>query len=186
MPQVAEDIAASPQYFQLCIFHRNISFNLFRRSFISSISLGGVLIPCVDFFWNTWSTQSSSPTCTVKTTRKASPLNRSAISNTPEPNPCRGFAMSALPPSVAIVSAVRQIALTPPGKSSNSFLAALNQETGRVSRVIGGPLAAAPLTLTLSYLTTIVNKTRQRSEESLLGFAPVSRCCFKLRCSLID
>ncbi len=70
--------------------------------------------------------------------------------------------------------------------SSNSFLAALNQETGRVSRVIGGPLAAAPLTLTLSYLTTIVNKTRQRSEESLLGFAPVSRCCFKLRCSLID
>lgn len=50
MPEVAEHIAASPHHFQLLALHRNISFSLFKRSFIRSISRLGVLIPCVDFF----------------------------------------------------------------------------------------------------------------------------------------
>jgi hypothetical protein len=49
--------------------------------------------------------------------------------------PCIGFAISALPPSAAIVSAARQIDLAPSGKLSNSFSAALIHETGRVFRV---------------------------------------------------
>jgi hypothetical protein len=46
--------------------------------------------------------------------------------------------MSALPPSAAIVSAARQIDLAPSGKVSNSFSAALSQETGLVLGVIDG------------------------------------------------
>jgi hypothetical protein len=34
MPQIAEYIAASPHHFQLFAFHRNISFNLLKRSLI--------------------------------------------------------------------------------------------------------------------------------------------------------
>ncbi len=62
--------------------------------------------------------------------------NGSAISNTPDPMPCMGFAMSALPPSAAIVRAARQIDLAPSGNVSNSFSAALIHETGRVLLVI--------------------------------------------------
>src|SRR5579863_8606597 len=65
-------------------------------------------------------------------TRNASPRNASAISKTPEPRPCRGFAISALPPSAAIVSAVRKGAWASFGKLSKSFSAALIQETGLV------------------------------------------------------
>jgi hypothetical protein len=61
---------------------------------------------------------------------------RNAISNTPEPRPGIGFAMSAFPPSAAMVSAVRHIDLAPSGKVSNSLRAALIQETGRVVLVI--------------------------------------------------
>jgi hypothetical protein len=52
MPQIAERISASPNHIQFFTIHRNISFNLFKRSFIKSISRGGDLTPCVDFFWN--------------------------------------------------------------------------------------------------------------------------------------
>ena len=44
--------------------------------------------------------------------------------------------MSALPPSAAIVKAVRQVDLAPSGKVSNSLSAALIHETGRVLLVI--------------------------------------------------
>jgi len=45
--QIAEHIPASAHYFQLFGFHRNISFNLFKRSLIRSISRFGVLLPWV-------------------------------------------------------------------------------------------------------------------------------------------
>jgi hypothetical protein len=48
--EVAKNISASPHYFQLFAFHRNISFSLCKRSFTRSISRLGVLMPCVDFF----------------------------------------------------------------------------------------------------------------------------------------
>jgi hypothetical protein len=51
-----------------------------------------------------------------------------------EPRPCSGFAISALPPSAAIDSAVRQMDWAPSGNFSNSFSAALLQETGWVLR----------------------------------------------------
>jgi len=54
----------------------------------------------------------------------------------PEPKPRIGFAMSALPPSAAIVKAVRQVDRTPSGKVSNSLSAALIHETGRVLMII--------------------------------------------------
>ena len=54
--------------------------------------------------------------------------------NTPGPSPCMGFAMSALPPSAAMVSAVRQIVLARSGNVLNSLSAALIHETGRFSR----------------------------------------------------
>src|ERR1700677_1234562 len=69
--------------------------------------------------------------------RNASPRNGNAISNTPEPRPSMGLAMSDLPPSAAIVRAARQIDLASSGKVSNSFSAALIHETGRVFRVTG-------------------------------------------------
>jgi len=47
-----------------------------------------------------------------------------------------GFAMSALPPSAAIVKAARQIDRAPSGNVSNSFSAAMIHDTGRVFRVI--------------------------------------------------
>ena len=59
-----------------------------------------------------------------------------AISNTPDPIPCIGFAMSALPPSAAIVRVARHIDLAPSGNVSNSFSAARIQEMGRVLGVI--------------------------------------------------
>ena len=42
--------AAAAHHFQLFAFHRTISFSLFKRSFISSTSRLGVLMPCADFF----------------------------------------------------------------------------------------------------------------------------------------
>src|SRR5271167_2748558 len=68
---------------------------------------------------------------------EASPRNAKAISNMPESMPCTGFAMSALPPSAAIVKAARQTDCAPSGNVWNSFSAALIHETGRVFRVIG-------------------------------------------------
>jgi hypothetical protein len=50
--------------------------------------------------------------------------------------PWRGFAISAFPPSAAIVKADIQIALASSGNASNSFSAALIHETGRVLEVI--------------------------------------------------
>jgi hypothetical protein len=44
--------------------------------------------------------------------------------------------MSALPPSAAIIKAVRQMDLTPSGKVSNSLSAALIPEMGRVVSLI--------------------------------------------------
>ena len=55
MPEVAKNISAARHYFQLFALHRNISFNLFKRALIRSISRCGVLMPCVDLFWNAWS-----------------------------------------------------------------------------------------------------------------------------------
>jgi hypothetical protein len=42
-----------------------------------------------------------------------------AISKTTEPRPCIGFAISDLPPSAVIVSAVRQVMRAPSGNLSN-------------------------------------------------------------------
>ncbi len=64
VPEIAEHVSASPHNLQL-FFHRNISFNLFSRFSIYSTSRFGVLIPCVDFFWNAWTTQISSASCTA-------------------------------------------------------------------------------------------------------------------------
>src|SRR5580704_17302516 len=47
-----------------------------------------------------------------------------------------GLTRSALPPSAAIVRAVRQTDLTPSGNVPKSFKAALSQETGRVRGII--------------------------------------------------
>src|SRR3974390_1926125 len=135
-PQVPERVPASPYDFHFFAPHRNISFNRFSRSRINSISRCGVLIPWVDFFWNACTTQRSSPICTAYTTRYALPRNGSATSSTPAPIPVIGFAMSALPPSAAIVSALRQMVCAPSGNFSNSFSAALIHEMGRVCRVM--------------------------------------------------
>src|ERR1700686_591650 len=68
------------------------------------------------------------------------------------------FATSALPPSAAIVKAVRQINLAPSGKVSNSFSAALIHETGRVVRVMAVFPGILNSLCMLSYLTTLVKK----------------------------
>jgi hypothetical protein len=47
--QVSVDVSAPADNFKPFPFHRNISFNRFSRSLISSISRCGVSIPCVDF-----------------------------------------------------------------------------------------------------------------------------------------
>ncbi len=73
-----------------------------------------------------------------------------AISNTPEPRPFIGLAMSALPPSAAIVSTARQIDCAPSGKDSKAFRAALTQEMGRVGLVTHHSDVRM-----LSYLTTL-------------------------------
>src|ERR1019366_9613726 len=89
--------------------------------------------------------------------------NRSAISNTPDPKPCIGFAISAFPPSAAIGRAVRQIALAPSGNVSNSFSAALIHEMGRVFRVFGCLPLHSLISPMLSYLTTTVKKIPTRA-----------------------
>src|SRR5271157_1168522 len=86
--------------------------------------------------------------------------------------PCTGFATSALPPSAAIVRAVRQIDLAPSGNVSNSFSATLIHETGRVFRVIGRPLFHSPHIAMLSYVTTNVKKARRTEyPRALTAFA---------------
>ena len=84
--------------------------------------------------------------------------NGSAISNTPDPMPRIGLAMSALPPSAAIVRAARQIDEAPSGNVSNSFSATLIQETGRVRGVIVSLPVRWPQRKMLSYMTTRVNR----------------------------
>src|SRR3954454_16602635 len=69
--------------------------------------------------------------------------------------PFMGLAMSAFPPSAAIVRADRQMDCTSSGKSPKSFRAALIHEIGRVFRVIGP--SAEHHTSMLSYVTTTVN-----------------------------
>jgi hypothetical protein len=54
----------------------------------------------------------------------------------PDPIPLNGLAMSALPPSAAMVNAARQTDFTSRGKRSKSFRAAFIQEIGRVCLVI--------------------------------------------------
>src|SRR5690349_19757718 len=75
-------------------------------------------------------------------TRKASPRCRSAISNTPPSTPLKGLALSDLPPSAAIVSALNMSPCTSSGNSSKSLRAALIHEMGRVSLI---PLMLANL-----------------------------------------
>ena len=60
-------------------------------------------------------------------------MNLMAISITLVPKPFSGFAISALPPSAAIVSAVLTRSCTDAGNDSNTFRAALTQPTGLVS-----------------------------------------------------
>src|SRR6266849_3723639 len=91
--------------------------------------------------------------------RNASPRNGSVISNTPDPRPCIGFAISAIPPSAAIVKAAKQIDRAPWGNVSNSLSAALIHETGRVVRVIELSATAFPYPPMLSYVTTHVKRT---------------------------
>jgi hypothetical protein len=86
-----------------------------------------------------------------KRRENASPRNASAIPNTPEPKPCMGFAMSALPPSAAMVSAVRKVDFASLGKASKSFNAASIHETGRVLRASAILFGASTM---LSYITT--------------------------------
>jgi hypothetical protein len=71
------------------------------------------------------------------------------------------FAISAFPPSAAIVRAAKQIDRAASGKVSNSFTAALTQETGRVLGVIAS--LSLPLSIAmLSDVTTSVKKARTR------------------------
>jgi hypothetical protein len=61
---------------------------------------------------------------------------RQAISNTPEPSPWRGLAISAFPPSDAEINAAVQTACAAMGNLSNSLRAALTQEMGRVCLIL--------------------------------------------------
>jgi hypothetical protein len=54
--QVAEYVSAPAHHLEFFAFHRNISLSFFKRSLIRSASCFGVLTPCVDFFWNAWTT----------------------------------------------------------------------------------------------------------------------------------
>jgi len=63
--QIAENIPAPPRHLEFFLFHRNISFSLFKRSLVGSISRLGVLMPCVDFFWKAFTTQISSASWTA-------------------------------------------------------------------------------------------------------------------------
>ena len=49
MPQVTECVSTSPYDCRFCVLP-NISFTLFKRFLIRSMSRAGVLTPCVDFF----------------------------------------------------------------------------------------------------------------------------------------
>src|SRR5712692_11171427 len=102
--------------------------------------------------------------------RNASPRKGSAISNTPDPRPCIGFAISAFPPSAAIVKAARQIDRAPSGNVSNSFSAALIHETGRVFRVIG--LSATSFALCRNVV--IYDNKCQESHRGSPSFAPAA------------
>src|SRR5437773_1018686 len=79
--------------------------------------------------------------------------------------------MSALPPSAAIVRAVRQIVRAPSGNFSNSFSAAFSQETGRVLRVSAIRYSAPSISSMLLYLTTGRNYPRQ--QKTMFAYSPV-------------
>jgi hypothetical protein len=118
--QVSVDVSAPADNFKLFIFHRNISFNRFSRSIISSISRCGVLIPCVDFFWERMHDPQLCP--------ELHSIHHKALHR---PGDIR------LPaPSAAIVSAARHIDCASSGNLPNSFCAPLIQEIGRVGLVI--------------------------------------------------
>ncbi len=115
-------------------------------------------MPVFDFFWKAWSTQISVSTCKTYTVRYASPRYGRAISHSPDSKPCSGFAISALPPSAAIVKARNISKRAPSGKFSKSFRAALSHEIGLVFLAIKHML---------SYLTTYV-KSRGYKKGALL------------------
>jgi len=134
--EVAKNISASPHYFQLFAFHRNISFKSLQTVLDQIDFTFGRLDALRRFLLK----RMDNPDVLAKlhgiNNPERIPLNGRAISITPDSIPCIGFAMSALPPSAAIVKAARQIDLAPSGNESNSLSAALIQETGRVLLVI--------------------------------------------------
>src|SRR3954451_19296255 len=89
------------------------------------------------------------------------------ISRTPDPMPFMGVAMSAFPPSAAIVRADRQMDCASSGNSPKSFRAAFIHEIGRVFRVIRP--TAQHHKLMLSYLTTTVNGSVALTSSSDTG-----------------
>ncbi len=102
--QVTKYLATSFHQFKIGLAHNITSrFNRATRLAIKSISAFGVLIPAFDFLRNAWTTQSR-----------------------PAPSPS-GFAISALPPFAAIVSAVFTRSLTASGNVSKTLRAALIQ-----------------------------------------------------------
>ena len=99
----------------------------------------------------------SSPSCTAANHAERIALEQQGnLGTTPAPIPFIGFAISALPPSAAMVSAGRQIDHGAPtsGRSPNSLKAALIQETGLVHV---GVIVWRCLYSMLSYLTTARN-----------------------------
>jgi hypothetical protein len=61
-PEVAKQVTTPSHHVHPFPFHRNISFSIFKRYLIKSRF--GVLMPFVGFFWNAWTTQTSSASCT--------------------------------------------------------------------------------------------------------------------------
>ena len=85
-----------------------------------------------------------------------------------QPSPCRGFAISAFPPSAAIV---RQIVFAPSGNFSESCSAAFSHEAARHLRASADRYAAPSIPVMLSYLTTL------RQTHRLLPFDCVQPFC---------
>ena len=96
--EITKHVPASLDQLQFLIAHSPFPFHLASRAL--SISAFGVLIPDVDFFLNAWTTHNVPAISVTYTTRQASVRNRKAISKRPVPG---RSAMSALPPSAAIV-----------------------------------------------------------------------------------
>ena len=83
--------------------------------------------------------------------------------------------MSALPPSAAIVKAVRQMVRTPSGKVSNSLSAALIHETGRVLLIISFALDRSCLSRLLVGNVVIYDNVMSSDDECLLSTLPESK-----------